>query len=58
MTAQQYLLSQAEYCRRTAARIADRYLAEELSRLAKQFEANAERRPHGGADMERRQIAV
>ncbi len=56
MTSQQYLLSQAEFCRRTAAESADPYLAEELSRLAAQFEANAEWR--GGGESERRQDAA
>lgn len=41
MTAQQYLLSQAEFCRRTASQSADPYLAEELSRLAQRFELSA-----------------
>jgi len=56
MTAQQYLLSQAEFCRRAAAQSADPYLAEELSRLATQFETNAEWR--GGIEIERRQDAA
>jgi hypothetical protein len=43
MNAQQYLLSQAEFCRRRASQSADPYLAEELSRLAQQFEMSARR---------------
>lgn len=41
MTAQQYLLSQAEHCRRTAADTADPFVAEELKRLAADFERRA-----------------
>lgn len=41
MTAQQYLLSQAEHCRRTAADSADTFVAEELKRLAAEFERRA-----------------
>lgn len=41
MTAQQYLLSQAEHCRRTASDAADPFVAEELSRLAAEFERRA-----------------
>ena len=41
MTAQQYLLSQAEHCRRTAAETSDMFLAEELKRLAADFEQRA-----------------
>jgi hypothetical protein len=41
MTAQQYLLTQAEFCRRAANESADPLHAEELIRLAKEFEANA-----------------
>jgi hypothetical protein len=38
MTAQQYLQSQAEYCRRAAADSADPFVAEELRRLAAEFD--------------------
>jgi hypothetical protein len=41
MTAQQYLLSQAEHCRRTAADTGDAFVAEELRRLAAEFERRA-----------------
>jgi hypothetical protein len=41
MLAQQYLLSQAEYCRWKARRVADRFIAAELNRLAVQFESSA-----------------
>lgn len=41
MTSREYLLSQAEHCRRTADEIADRFFAEELKRLAREFEAKA-----------------
>lgn len=41
MTAQQYLLSQAEHCRRTASDTADPIVAEELLRLAETFERQA-----------------
>lgn len=47
MTAQQYLLSQAEFCRRTASQSADPYLAEELARLAQRFEMSALRSRSG-----------
>ena len=42
MTAQQYLLSQAEHCRRTAAETADPFVADQLKRLAAEFERRAE----------------
>ena len=42
MTAQQYLLSQAEHCRRTAADTNDPFVAEELKRLAAEFERRAQ----------------
>ena len=42
MTAQQYLLSQAEHCRRTAAETADSFVANELKRLAADFERRAD----------------
>jgi hypothetical protein len=41
MTAQQYLLSQAEHCRRTAADSTDPFASEELKRLAAEFERRA-----------------
>lgn len=41
MTAQQYLLNQAEHCRRTAADSSDPFVAEELRRLAAEFERRA-----------------
>lgn len=41
MTAQQYLLSQAEHCRHTAAGTNDPFMAEELKRLASEFERRA-----------------
>jgi hypothetical protein len=42
MTAQQYLLSQAEHCRRAAADASDQFIAEELKRLAAEFERRAQ----------------
>lgn len=42
MTSREYLLSQAEHCRRTADESADRFVAEELKRLAKEFEKKAQ----------------
>jgi hypothetical protein len=41
MTSQEYLLSQAEHCRRTAHESADRFVAQELVRLAREFEEKA-----------------
>jgi hypothetical protein len=41
MTARQFLLSESSYCRQRAAGCADRYIAEELRRLAEQFERTA-----------------
>jgi hypothetical protein len=41
MTAQQYLLSQAEHCRRAAVDANDPFVAEELKRLAIDFERRA-----------------
>jgi hypothetical protein len=41
MTAQQYLLSQAEHCRRTAEDSSDPFVAAELQRLAAMFEQKA-----------------
>ncbi len=41
MTSREYLLSQAEHCRRIAADTADRFIAEELKRLAREFEDKA-----------------
>ena len=47
MTASQYLQNQAEHCRRAADDAADPFVAEELRRLAADFErrARAETRP-------------
>jgi hypothetical protein len=42
MTARQILLSESFHCRERAAGCADRYIAEELRRLAEQFERSAE----------------
>ena len=42
MTSREYLLSQAEHCRRTADESADRFVAQELKRLAKEFEEKAQ----------------
>jgi hypothetical protein len=42
MTSREYLLSQAEHCRRTADESADRFVAQELQRLAKEFEEKAQ----------------
>lgn len=42
MTAQQYLLSQAEHCRRTADETGDPFVAAELRRLAAEFERSAQ----------------
>jgi len=42
MTAQQYLLSQAEHCRRTAGDTTDPFIADELLRLAETFERQAQ----------------
>jgi hypothetical protein len=42
MNAKQILLSESSYCRERAAGCADRYIAEELRRLAQQFERTAE----------------
>lgn len=41
MTAQRYLLSQAEYCRRSADAHDDAFVAAELRRLADEFERKA-----------------
>lgn len=41
MTAQQYLLNQAEHCRRTADDHVDGFVADELRRLAAEFERRA-----------------
>jgi hypothetical protein len=41
MTAQQYLQSQAEHCRRAAEDAGDPFVAAELRRLAAEFEARA-----------------
>lgn len=42
MTARQFLLSESSYCRKRAADCTDRYIAEELRRLAEQFERTAD----------------
>ncbi len=52
MTAQQYLLSQAEHCRRTAAETADPFVADELKRLATEFERRADRMREPTPDFE------
>jgi len=41
MTARQFLLTESTHCRERAAGCADRYIAEELRRLAEQFERTA-----------------
>lgn len=41
MTSQQYLLNQAEHCRRTAATSSDPFVAEELLLMAREFEEKA-----------------
>ena len=41
MTARQFLLIESTYCRERAAGCADRYIAQELRRLAEQFERTA-----------------
>ena len=41
MTARQFLLSESFRCRAQAAGCADRFIAEELRRLAEQFEQTA-----------------
>ena len=41
MLAQQYLLSQADYCRQKARRGTDQFIAAELNRLAGIFERSA-----------------
>jgi hypothetical protein len=43
MTSRDYLLSQAEHCRRTADESTDRFVAQELKRLAREFEEKAHR---------------
>ncbi|HET8543143.1 MAG TPA: hypothetical protein VFL68_01430 [Pseudolabrys sp.] len=42
MTARQFLLTESAYCRERAAGCADRYIADELRRLAEQFEQTAD----------------
>jgi hypothetical protein len=42
MTSREYLLSQAEHCRRTADESVDRFVAQELKRLAQEFEEKAQ----------------
>ena len=41
MTARQFLLIESTYCRERAAGCPDRYIAQELRRLAEQFERTA-----------------
>jgi hypothetical protein len=50
MTAQQYLLSQAEHCRRTAADSSDPFVSDELKRLAAEFERRARLMQDSGLD--------
>ena len=45
MTAQQYLLREAERCRRRAGEQVDRFVAEALGRLADEFERKARSMP-------------
>lgn len=45
MTAQRYLLSQAEHCRRSADAHADPFVADALRRLADEFERKAAATP-------------
>lgn len=47
MTAQRYLLSQAEHCRRSADDHGDPFVAAELRRLADEFERKANGSPLG-----------
>lgn len=47
MTAQRYLLSQAEHCRRSADAHGDPFVAAELRRLADEFERKAQGPPAG-----------
>jgi hypothetical protein len=48
MNAQQYLQNQAEHCRRAAAETADPFVADELRRLAADFDRRArETQPQG-----------
>jgi hypothetical protein len=42
MTARQFLLSESSYCRERAAGCTDRFIADQLRRLAEQFEQTAE----------------
>jgi len=42
MTARRFLLTESTHCRELAAGCADRYIAEELRRLAEQFERTAD----------------
>ena len=41
LSANQFLLTESTYCRERASGCADRYIAEELRRLAEQFERTA-----------------
>ena len=47
MTSREYLLSQAEHCRRIAAESADRFIADELKHLAREFEDKAQQALRG-----------
>lgn len=42
MTAEQYLLHQAEHCRRRAEDVGDPFVRAELRQLAEQFESRAQ----------------
>ena len=50
MTALQYLLSQAEHCRRVAEDTSDPFIAEEMQRLASDFERRARASGHARRD--------
>ncbi len=41
MTSREYLLNQAQFCRRAAAEAVDGFIASELMSLARKFEQNA-----------------
>jgi hypothetical protein len=53
MTAQQYLQNQAEHCRRSAAETADPFVADELRRLAAEFDWRARETPPSGSQQSR-----
>ncbi|HEY5279634.1 MAG TPA: hypothetical protein VIJ67_07745 [Pseudolabrys sp.] len=53
MTAQQYLQNQAEHCRRSAADTADPIVAEELRRLAAEFDWRARETQPSGSQQSR-----